>query len=228
MNKNTNFFDTKKLVGIAMFAALAYCVAYFCSFIPEVAGFLSLDAKDAVIAIASFIYGPVAGVLISFVAAFIEFLTFGSATAWYGFIMNFASSAVFSVTASFIYRKWRNTNGALLAFLSAISATVAVMLLLNIFVTPIYLVKFYAMPENIATQTVMDMLATTLIPFNAAKSLLNSAVAMMLYKPITTAMRRAGLLKGQGKMQINRAFVLVYVTAIITLAVAVIILIIIK
>ena len=136
--------------------------------------------------------------------------------------MNFASSAVFSFTASLIYRRWRNTNGALLAFVTAIFSTIAVMLLLNIFVTPIYLVKLVGLPENVATQTVMDMLAKVLIPFNAAKTLLNSAVAMMLYKPITTAMRRAGLLKGQSKMKINRSFVIIYVTAIITLAASII------
>ncbi len=226
MNKNTKSFDTKKLVGIAMFAALAYCVAYFCNFIPEIAGFLSLDIKDAIIVIASFIYGPLAGIVISFIAAFMELITF-STTAWYGFVMNFASSAVFSFTASLIYRRWRNTNGALLAFMTAICSTVAVMLLLNIFVTPIYLVKLVGLPENVATKTVMDMLAKVLIPFNTAKTLLNSAVAMMLYKPITTAMHRAGLLKGQGKMKINRSFVIIYVTAIITLAVSVIIILII-
>ena len=101
------------------------------------------------------------------------------------------------------------------------------MLLLNIFVTPIYLVKLVGLPENVATKTVMDMLAKVLIPFNTAKTLLNSAVAMMLYKPITTTMHRAGLLKGQGKMKINRSFVIIYVTAIITLAVSVIIILII-
>lgn len=227
MNKNTKNFDTKKLVGIAMFAALAYCVALVCNVIPAIAGFLSLDVKDAVIVIASFIYGPISGVVISFIAAFVEFITF-STTAWYGFIMNFASSAVFSLTASIIYRRFRSTRGALISFFTAILATTATMLVLNIFVTPIYLVKFFGMPKEVATETVMEMLAKTLIPFNAAKALLNSAVAMMLYKPVTSALKQAKLIKGNGKMQINRSFALIYVTAIVTLAVSVIIFIILK
>ena len=117
MNKRTRF-NTEKYIGIAIFSALAFVVALVCNVIPPIAGFLSLDVKDAVIAIASFIYGPIAAVAISFIAALIELITF-STTGWYGFVMNFASSAVFSLTASLIYSRHRNINGALASFFAA-------------------------------------------------------------------------------------------------------------
>ena len=94
----------RRYVGIAVFSALSFIVALICQIIPPIAGFLSLDFKDAVIAMASFVYGPVSAVLIAFIAAFIEFVTISS-TGWYGFIMNFASSAVFSLVASLIYKR---------------------------------------------------------------------------------------------------------------------------
>ena len=84
--KTTDKPYLEKVVGISIFSALAVIVAFVFNIIPPVAGFLSLDVKDAVIAIAAFIYGPISGVIIAFLAAFIEFLTF-STTAWYGFIM---------------------------------------------------------------------------------------------------------------------------------------------
>ena len=145
--KRNKKFDTKKYVGIAVFSALAYVVALGCNVIPPVAGFLSLDVKDAVIAMASFIFGPISAVIISFIAAFIELVTF-STTGWYGFVMNFVSSAVFSLTASLIYRSRKTLNFALIGFFSAVAATTGVMLLLNIFVTPLYLVQFIGMPEG--------------------------------------------------------------------------------
>ena len=74
MKNNKTYLE--KVVGISIFSALAFIVALICNVIPPVQGFLSLDVKDAVIAIASFIYGPISGVLIAFIAAFIEFLTF--------------------------------------------------------------------------------------------------------------------------------------------------------
>ena len=98
--------NVNQVAGIAVFSALAVVIALMCQVIPNISGFLSLDVKDAVIAIASFIYGPFSAVAIAFIAAFIEAISF-STTEWYGFIMNFASSAVFSLSASLIYKKFR-------------------------------------------------------------------------------------------------------------------------
>ena len=216
MNKNTKSFDTKKLVGIAMFAALAYG-ATFVFRIPVM--FLTFDAKDTLITIASLMYGPVSGAVISLIAALLELITI-SGTGVYGFIMNFASSAAFSVTAGLIYKYKRNASGAIIAFYSASIVMVTVMMLLNMFVTPYYM--------GVTTATVIDLIPTLFFPFNLAKALLNSALAMMLYKPLTVAMRRAGLLKGQGKMKINRSSVSVYITALITLLVAIILFVVLK
>lgn len=210
------------MCGIAIFSALAFVVAFVCNFIPPVAGFLSLDVKDAVIAIASFIYGPAASVIISFIAAFIEFITF-STTGWYGFVMNFASSAIFSLTASIIYRRFRSINGALSSFFAAVIATAGVMLLLNVFVTPIYLFDYIkVMPEAAARAYVMDLLPTVLLPFNVAKALLNSAVAMLLYKPLTLAMAKARLVDGRtGGLTFNRYSVIILAVGTVALAVSI-------
>ena len=225
MNKNKKI-DLRKVCGIAIFSALAFVVALVCNVIPPIAGFLSLDVKDAVIAIASFIYGPISAVLISFIAAFIELVTF-STTGWYGFVMNFASSAVFSLTASLVYRSRKTLNFALIGFFSAVAATTGVMLLLNIFVTPLYLVQFIGMPEAVATQTVTDMLAKVLLPFNFAKSLLSSSVAMLLYKPLTEALRRARLIEGGKKISFNKNSVIILIAGGAALVVALTILLII-
>lgn len=186
-----NSIKLKKLVGISVFSALAVVVALVCNVIPPVAGFLSLDAKDAVISIAAFIWGPVSGVMIAFIAAFIEFITF-STTGWYGFIMNFASSAVFSLTAASIYKLKRTQNGALVGLLCSVVATTAVMLLLNSLVTPYYLI-YIGMDSEAAKAMVKELLPTVLLLFNFAKALLNTGITILLYKPIITALRRAGL-----------------------------------
>ena len=99
-NKAITKLDTKKLVGMAMFAALAYSVTFVFR-IPVM--FLTFDAKDAIIIIASLIYGPVSGIIISLTVALIELITI-SGTGVYGFIMNFASSAVFSAVAALVYK----------------------------------------------------------------------------------------------------------------------------
>ena len=207
MNKTRN--ATKLYVGVGIFSALAYVLSLVCSVIPKVAGFLSFDIKDSVIAIASFVYGPIAAVLISFIAAFVELISF-STTGWYGFVMNFASSAVFSLTASLIYKRLRSLNGALISFLSAVVTTAGVMLLLNKFVTPIYLFDYLkAMPEAAARDYVTEILPTVLLPFNFAKALFNSAAAMLLYKPVVSLLRRVGMAEGGAKTTFNKSSVII-------------------
>ena len=109
--------------------------------------------------------------------------------------MNFASSAVFALTASLIYTRKRNLNGALIGLYSSIAATVGVMILLNLFVTPLYL-QYVGAP--ITNADMVKMLPTLLLPFNFAKSLMNSAIVMLLYKPLVTALKRLNIVKSQG------------------------------
>ena len=199
-SKKTNKISTEKMAGIAIFSALAFVVSLVVRFPVQ---FLTFDAKDAVITIAAFVYGPLSAVIISFLAALIEMITI-STTGWYGFLMNFASSAVFSLTASLIYTKKRNLNGAIISLYSAIGATVGVMLLLNLLVTPLYL-QYVGAP--ITNADMVAMLPTLLLPFNFAKALMNSAIVMLLYKPTVMALKRLGLVKthgGAAAMTFNR------------------------
>ena len=211
----------RRVTGIAVFSALAFVVALVCQIIPPVAGFLSLDFKDAVIAMASFIYGPVSAVIIALIAAFIELVTISS-TGWYGFVMNFISSAVFSLVASLIYRKLKSINGALIAFFAAILTTTSVMLLMNIFVTPLYMAEI-GVP--LGSDGVIAMIPRVLLPFNFSKALLNSAGAMILYKPLATGLRHIGFASGDKKaMTFNRGTLITIIVGIISLIVAILIL----
>lgn len=207
--KNNTKFDTKRLVGMAMFAALAYAVTFVFR-IPVM--FLTFDAKDAIIIISSLIYGPVAGVLISLTVATLELITI-SGTGVYGFIMNFASSAVFSAVAALVYKYKRTPTGAIVGFFSACVSMVSVMLALNILVTPFYM--------GVPRSAVIELLPTVIIPFNVAKGLMNSAFAMLLYKPIILGLRRAKLIGGEAKMKFNQSSIVMLVTALITLGAAI-------
>jgi riboflavin transporter FmnP len=190
--------------GVGIFSALAFIVSAVCEVIPNVAGFLSIDVKDAVIAIASFIYGPFVAPVISLIVASVELVTIGSDTSWYGFVMNFASSATFSFVVSFIYSYRKSINTALIGFLASIVTTTGVMLLLNAYVTPIY-VELMGIPFD-----VVKNLPVLFLPFNFAKTLLNSAVAMLLYKPIINGLRMANLIpRSEHKSSFNKNTIII-------------------
>ncbi|MBR2342741.1 MAG: ECF transporter S component [Clostridia bacterium] len=214
---NKKRFGTREIAGAAMFASLAFAVAYLCQFIPRVQGFLTPDVKDAVIAIASFIFGPAVAPAISLVVAFLEFITFSTTGPW-GFLMNFVSSSVFSLTASLIYRYKRSFGSAVLGLAVSVGLTTAVMLLLNPIIVPLY--------SGVSREIVIKMLPGILLPFNFAKTLLNSALTMLLYKPLISALRLAKLVPaGKFKTEFNKSTLLSVIIGAATLVGAFLILI---
>lgn len=215
-NKKRFSFDTKRLVGMAMFAALAYGITFVFRIPVE---FLTFDAKDAVLTIAAFIYGPIAALVMSLIPALIEFITISS-TGFWGFLMNFASSACFSFTASVIYKYRRSFNGAIIGLYASVLATTALMMVMNILVTPIYM--------KVSREVVLDLLPTLLLPFNFAKALMNAAIAMLIYKPVSIAMKRAKLIQGKMDVKFNKQSVIMLIIGGVTLAASITIFLILK
>lgn len=184
MNKKKKILDTRIVVGMAVFSALAFVLSLVIRF-PVL--FLTFDVKDAIICTSAFIYGPVAAPIVALLAALLELITVSS-TGLYGFLMNFLSSATLSAVASLIYRKWRSLNGAIVSMLLAVLSMVAVMMAANILITPYYM-------TGGSVAAVIQLIPSVLLPFNLAKGLLNAAITLLIYKPIKVAMKRAGLLK---------------------------------
>lgn len=214
-NKKNISVDVRRLCGMAIFVALAIVATLLTKWC-QIAH-LTFDAKDAVITVAAYIYGPTSAVLMSLATSMIESLTFGGDTGWFGFLMNFFSTAAFSVTASLIYMKKRSINGALIGLFSATVVTTGVMLLLNMFIAPLY----FGLP--LFDPFVMNMLPTLLLPFNFAKSLMNSAIAMYLYKPVVAAMRGAHLMEGNPKdaLIFNRNTLIILISGVAVIAVSI-------
>lgn len=173
---------TRRLVALALFAALAYV----CTFLLHIKVlFLTFDAKDSMMAIAGMFFGPGAAAILSFLVPTLELFTIGSETGLYGFVMNVASSLAFSVTAALIYKYRKTLGGALFALGTAIVSMTAFMMLMNLLVTPYFM--------GVTVSEVVNLIPTLLLPFNLTKAMLNAALVLVLYKPMATALRRTRL-----------------------------------
>ncbi len=177
----TNGNKTKKMVTVAMFCALAYICVFIFRF---KVSFLTFDVKDAVITMGAMFCGPLSAVVISLIVSLIEMITV-SDTEFYGMIMNFLSSTAFALTASLIYKYKRNINGAIIGLFSAVAAMTGVMMAANLVVTPLYM--------GVTSAEVAKLIPTLLLPFNFTKALLNMAIVLLVYKPISNALKRSRL-----------------------------------
>ena len=205
-------FDTKRLVVISMLCAIAYLCTFFFKF--KVA-FLTFDFKDAVIAVAALIYGPIYGLISAATVGFLEFVTI-SDTGVYGLIMNVLASATLALTCGSIYRYKRTFSGAILGACFSVVTVTAIMLLANIFITPFYM-------TGASRSDVIALIPKLLLPFKLCKSILNAAVTLLLYKPVTGALRRIGLMRTAcaAEYRINLKTILLWVCTIVVIVLAV-------
>ncbi len=173
----------KKLTVLAMLCAVAFVMVALVR-IPVVL-FLKYEPKDVIIAFGGFLYGPLAALIVSAVVSLLEMLTISS-TGWIGMIMNLLGSAAFACSAALIYRKRHTLSGAVIGLLVGSVMMTAIMLLWNYALTPLYMVEK-------TRAEVTEMLVPYFLPFNLLKSGLNSAITILLYRPLVQGLRRAKL-----------------------------------
>ncbi len=202
----------KKITMIAMLTALAY-VAMLLIKIPVVL-FLNYEPKDTVIVIGGFIFGPVPSFIISFVVSLIEMITVSS-TGYIGAIMNLISTCAFACTAAYIYKKKHDMKGAVIGLIAGTLTMVGVMLLWNYLITPLYM--------KTSRADVAAMLIPVFLPFNLIKGTVNTALTLLIYKPLVTSLRNMGLLETReesgevkAKMKVNVGVLLFAIGLLIT------------
>ena len=179
-------FTVKEMVLIATLAAIAYVIMALIR-IPVVL-FLKYEPKDVIITIGGFLLGPLAAFVTSLVVSLVEMVTV-SDTGPIGALMNLLSTCSFACTAAFIYKKRHTLTGAILGLLLGSAVMVGAMILWNWLITPLYM--------GVERSVVEGMLLTAFLPFNLLKAGLNTALVLVLYKPLVTTLRKAKLAPSQ-------------------------------
>ena len=101
--------------------------------------------------------------------------------------MDILSTTSFSVVCALIYKYKKNIKGAIVGLLSAVLTMTAAMLLFNLFIVPLY-------QPGMTTKAVATMIPSLFLPFNLTKGILNAALVMIFYKPVSRAMKAAKML----------------------------------
>lgn len=186
---------TKKLTMVAMLCAIAYVVVVIAR-IPVVL-FLKYEPKDVVITIGGFLFGPLTSFIISAIVSIVEMLT-ASDTGIIGCVMNILASCSFACIAAWIYKKKHTLSGAVLGLICGIFMMTIVMLLWNYLITPIYM--------GYPREVVAELLIPAFLPFNLLKGGLNTALTLLIYKPVVQALRKANLVEfsHQANQQIQK------------------------
>ena len=170
-------WSTKRIAMYALFVALSMAVS-FVEF-PIVPGveWLKYDPSGIVSLVAGFAYGPAAAVIVS-VLGFLPHLF----TNPWGTLMAVLVALALSVPAALIYRRNKTRKGAVIGIIVGAIAALAMAIVGNIIVTPVY--------AHMTTAQVVALIVPALLPFNALKFTIHGVVTFLIYKPISNLLNR--------------------------------------
>ena len=193
MNKRT-----KEITVIGVFAAVGFALMMVADLVPKlpfVPSFLTLDISDLPALLATFMFGPFAGVAVCLIKNIIH-MPF-SGTMMVGELSNFIIGSVFCLVCGFAYRFKRTRMGALIAMACGSLSAGAVCFFTNLFIVyPLYYA--FVVPKEVILSMCrnilpwIDSIEQSLIifnvPFTVAKCILCSVVTFFVYKKLKRAL----------------------------------------
>ena len=187
--------SVRTLTKIAVLSAVAFVLMYFDFPLPFIPSFYKLDFSETAVMAGGFAMGPGAAVAIEGVKILLKLLFKGTDTAYVGELANFLIGCAFVLPASFMYRKEKTRQRALMGLVAGTLCMTAVGVIINYAVLLPAYSFFYQLPMEvligmgtalipfITDKLTFVLLATT--PFNIIKGVLVSIVTILLYKRIS-------------------------------------------
>ena len=167
-------WDTKQLVVMALFCALATLLSFIEFPLFPAAAFLKYDASMVPVMVGGFAYGAGPGIAIGIVAAALHGLFLGDLP---GAVMNMVVTVGYVLPAALIYQKMHTRRGAIVGLAVGSVCAIAMALLGNLVITPAYM--------GVPLESVLAMVLPILLPFNALKAVINSVLTLLIYKSIS-------------------------------------------
>ncbi|MBT1165837.1 ECF transporter S component [Bifidobacterium simiarum] len=172
-------WSTKRIAVYALFVALTMVTSFIELPIFPAAPWLKYDPSGIVCLVAGFAFGPAAAAIVS-VLGFVPHV-FGDP---WGSLMAVLVALALSVPASLIYRKVHTRKGATIGILVGAVCAIAIALLGNLVVTPIY--------AHMTVAQVAALIVPILLPFNVLKMAIHGVVTFLIYKPISNLLDKTG------------------------------------
>lgn len=190
--KSSNLKSLKKLTTISMLTAIAVALQYIEIPIPIMPSFIKLDFSDLPEIIASFLFGPISGVLVAFLKNLIHL--FASQTGFIGELSNFLIAASFCIPAGLIYKKKKTLKCAIIAGIVGCLVSGIISLPINYFIIyPLYY-NVMGFPEKAIldmyqlilpkVKNIFEALLIFNVPFTIAKNLVCTLFTLVIYKPL--------------------------------------------
>lgn len=193
-NKKPNI---RKLTTIAVMSAIGAILMFVEFPIPFlIPAFVKFDFSELPALLATFVFGPTAGVSVCLIKNLIHLLI--TKSAGIGELSNFVLGATFVYIAGLIYKRNKSRKAALIACITGAVAMAIVCIPLNYYIIyPAYAKMFGGMDKIIAAYEEINSKATSLltalvlsnVPFTLLKGISVSVITFLIYKPLSPILK---------------------------------------
>ncbi|WP_322150649.1 ECF transporter S component [Paratractidigestivibacter sp.] len=167
-------WSTRRIAVTALFCALSLIASFIEIPIFPPAAWLKYDPSCVIALVAGLAFGPVTGTIVV-VLSWLLHLIFAF-NPW-GVLMAVAANVALVVPCSVIARKVEGPRGLALGMGVGAVVTLAVCVVMNIIVTPLY--------TAVTTEAVIGMIVPILLPFNVLKVAINCVVTALVQGPVS-------------------------------------------
>ena len=173
-----NGWSTRRIAMTALLCAVAAICTLFVE-VPIVPGvaWLKYDPSGIVALVAGLVFGPATGAVVSIVSYLPHIAT---ASGFWGMLMAVAATFSLVMPAALVYRRDHSRKGLVIGLVIGAVASVAVCIVMNLVVTPIY--------ARMSFSDVAALVVPALLPFNVAKVAINCVVTALILEPVSKAL----------------------------------------
>lgn len=171
-------WSTRRIAITALLCALAFITSFIEFPIFPLAPYLKYDPSGVIALVGGMLFGPVTGCVIVVLSWFLHLLvTFN----FYGVLMAILANLFLTLPLILIWRFKKTMVSFVIAAILASCISVAVSIVGNLFVTPLY--------TSVSLQDVIAMILPILTPFNLVRCVLNCIITGAVFTPIAKAIR---------------------------------------
>ncbi len=172
--RNDRSFSVSLIAKLAILSAMAVVLLYIEFPLLLATPWLKLNVSDVPTLLASFMFGPISGIVVNGVKVGVCLLIRGTSTAFVGDLSNLVSGTLYALVAGIIYMLHRNKKGAIVALaVSSVTFCVAMWVCNQFFLLPLF---------GMSDPAVLYPALWWTLLFNVIKTTITCLITFFLYK----------------------------------------------
>ena len=188
--------NLKNMVLVSILGAISGVLMLFKFPLPIAPTFMKMDFSDSVLIIGGFLTGPVYSLIMIFIKWIVKIIITSTQTAYTGELSGLILNISFILPMSYFYRKNKTKKTAIMLMIIFSITTSIIAIITNVYmIFPLYglagdaiVTPFKALFPFV--DSVWQVMLISILPFNLMKIAINSIIALVLYKKVSTFVHR--------------------------------------